>query len=164
MSMNISHELGTPISPLNDEGIMYIFHELATPRNPLNDERIWQVKQGARLGKTAVELFGDQSDAAAMSSAIHRLSTVLQLSPDGLTGLAAGVRAGRLEQDISTRGSEGFLITDYQELQQVDSAWKTGVRVARANQRAGFEPVFAAALTLSMQGELPFYQAADFLG
>jgi len=143
---------------------MNVWQELGTPDYPLNEERTDRIRQGARLGMTAVELFGDQSDAAVLAHAIHKVSTVIQLSPDGITGLCVGVRAGRLDLDLSQRDSDGYWIDDDHEVEQVEFAKITGAYDAAFSKGKDSVSLFQDALKTAENGASPFYQAADFLG
>jgi hypothetical protein len=142
--------------------------ELGTPQHPLSDERTRRIRQGTRLGKAAVEVFSSQPDAVVLSNAIHKVSAVIpDLSLDGLSGLCLGVRAGRLDLDISKRNSEGYRIGDNHEVGQIEFARSAGTyaaQLAELYEGKDFMPVFQDALVLAENGNSTLYQAADFLG
>jgi hypothetical protein len=149
---------------------MNIWRELGTPEHPLSDERTRRIREGTRLGKAAVEVFGGQSDAVVLSNAINKASAVALiqgLSLDGLSGLCLGVRAGRLDLDISKRNSDGYKIEDNHEVEQIEFARSAGTYVAELAELyegEDFMPVFQDALKVAKNGTSTFYQAADFLG
>ncbi len=143
---------------------MNVWQELGTPQNSLSEERTRRVRQGARFGKAAVDIFTGQSDPIVLSSAIHKVSTVIQLTPDHLSGLCVGVRAARFDLDLSERDSDGYWIDDDHEIEQIEFARVAGAHAAELNEGQGSVSAFQDALKVAENGASSFYQAADFLG